>query len=603
MTTKSPRSPSERTVRVVLATTSPLALWSFFRAQACHLREAGFDVHAVSAPGELLDRFHEDTGVPVHAVALRRPIRLWADLRALAQLVALLLRLRPAIVHTHTPKAGLLGMIAARIAGVRRRIYTVNGLVLATRQGWRQRLLAATERIACRLATDVIAVSPSLAAEIRERELCAPGKLRALSHGGSHGVDLQRFDPARWRAQRDLTRERLGIPRDAVVFGYAGRIVRDKGIDDLTAAWRIVRSRHADAHLVVCGAFEDADPIGEETRAALDLDDRVHLTCETGDGMPALYAALDAVVLPTYREGLPNVALEAAAMELPVVATRVTGCVDAVADGETGLLVGPRDVEALSSAMERLAADRELRERMGRNGRRFVAERFEERAVSERLIGMYREARAGMRPGPRRSVCATIFAAVALLALSPILVLTALAVAIVIGRPVLFRQERGGLGGSVFHVYKFRTMTDDRDERGELLADEYRMTRVGRFLRSASLDELPQLWNVVRGDMSLVGPRPLHSRYLARYDDFQKRRHEVRPGITGWAQVHGRNAISWDEKFALDVWYVDNRSFLVDLRVLWKTALKVLHRDGVAQVNHATMPEFLGPSHRTPSTN
>jgi lipopolysaccharide/colanic/teichoic acid biosynthesis glycosyltransferase/glycosyltransferase involved in cell wall biosynthesis len=593
------RSRSEEKARVVVATTSPLALWNFFRAQARHLGEAGFEVHAVSAPGELLERFHRETGVPVHAVAWRRQVAPGADLLALARILALLLRLRPAIVQTHTPKAGLLGMIASRLAGVPRRIYTINGLVLATRRGWRRLLLAAAERISCRLATEVLAVSPSLAAEVAALGLCAPGKLRTLGHGGSHGVDLERFDPARWRGARERTRDRLEIPRDAAVIGYVGRVVRDKGIGDLAAAWRRLRETHPGARLVVCGDFEEHGAIEAGVRAALESDARVHITREAAAGMPAVYAALDVLVLPTYREGLPNVALEAAAMELPVVATRVAGCVDAIADGETGLLVAPGDVEALASALARAIDDAGLRARLGRRARRLVAERFEERAVSARLVAMYRAAGPRSAGAPGLQAGHRFAAALALVALAPVMALTALAVAIFVGRPVLFRQERGGLGGRVFQVYKFRTMTGDRDANGRLLADENRMTRVGRFLRSASLDELPQLFNVLRGEMSLVGPRPLHSRYLDRYDEFQRRRHEVRPGITGWAQVHGRNAISWDEKFALDVWYVDNRSFLLDLRILWKTALKVLRREGVAQASCATMPEFVGSDHKS----
>jgi len=165
---------------------------------------------------------------------------------------------------------------------------------------------------------------------------------------------------------------------------------------------------------------------------------------------------------------------------------------------------------------------------------------------------------------------------------------------LLMGRPALFRQTRIGRGGKPFTFFKFRTMTDARDARGELLPDARRLTRLGRFLRATSLDELPQLWNVLRGDMSLVGPRPLLPQYLPRYDSRQRRRHEVKPGITGWAQINGRNALSWEEKFDLDVWYVDHQSFRLDMKILWLTLLKVLRRDGISQSGHATMPEFMG---------
>ena len=163
-----------------------------------------------------------------------------------------------------------------------------------------------------------------------------------------------------------------------------------------------------------------------------------------------------------------------------------------------------------------------------------------------------------------------------------------------LGSPMLFRQVRPGLHGQPFTMVKFRTMTDERGPDGALLPDAQRLTPFGRFLRASSLDELPELWNVLRGEMSLVGPRPLLMEYLPLYSPEQARRHEVRPGITGWAQVNGRNAISWADKFALDVWYVDHRSFWLDMSILWLTVRKVLVRDGISADGEATMPRFEG---------
>ena len=163
-----------------------------------------------------------------------------------------------------------------------------------------------------------------------------------------------------------------------------------------------------------------------------------------------------------------------------------------------------------------------------------------------------------------------------------------------LGSPVLFRQVRPGLHGKPFTMVKFRTMTDERGPDGALLPDAQRLTPFGRFLRSSSLDELPELWNVLRGEMSLVGPRPVLMEYLPLYTPEQARRHEVRPGITGWAQVNGRNAISWDDKFALDVWYVDHRNLWLDVQSLWRTVRKVLGRDGISAAGEATMSKFTG---------
>ena len=176
--------------------------------------------------------------------------------------------------------------------------------------------------------------------------------------------------------------------------------------------------------------------------------------------------------------------------------------------------------------------------------------------------------------------------------LSPLLVLIEFMVRMRIGTPVLFRQVRPGLRGRSFTIYKFRTMTSERDKNGRLLPDRERLTPLGQFLRKTSMDELPELFNVIKGDMSIVGPRPLLMQYLGRYTPEQARRHEVSPGITGWAQVNGRNAISWENKFKLDVWYVDNWSLWLDVKIVAMTVMKVLKRDGISQDGEATMEEF-----------
>ena len=176
----------------------------------------------------------------------------------------------------------------------------------------------------------------------------------------------------------------------------------------------------------------------------------------------------------------------------------------------------------------------------------------------------------------------------------PLLLILVVVVRFKMGTPVLFFQDRPGLRGRVFRMYKFRTMTDARDAHGKLLPDAERLTAFGKWLRRTSLDELPELLNVIRGEMSLIGPRPLLERYLSRYSPEQARRHEVLPGISGWAQVNGRNAISWEEKFRLDVWYVDHVSLALDMRILRLTAWKVIHREGISAVGEATMPEFTG---------
>ena len=177
---------------------------------------------------------------------------------------------------------------------------------------------------------------------------------------------------------------------------------------------------------------------------------------------------------------------------------------------------------------------------------------------------------------------------------APLMIILALLIRCVLGSPVLFKQERPGLGATRFYIYKFRTMGDKRNVNGDLLIDAERMSRFGQLLRSTSLDELPSLWNVLKGEMSLVGPRPLLMEYLPLYNSVQARRHEVKPGVTGWAQVNGRNAIGWDEKFKLDVWYVDHQSLWLDIKIILLTLKKVFFRDGISAKGEATMPKFTG---------
>jgi len=193
-----------------------------------------------------------------------------------------------------------------------------------------------------------------------------------------------------------------------------------------------------------------------------------------------------------------------------------------------------------------------------------------------------------------KSIVDRMVAAIALIVLLPLIAVIAIVVYVRMGRPVIFSQLRPGVKGSIFTFYKFRTMTNERDAEGNLLSDEQRLTRFGQLLRQTSLDELPQLWNVLKGDMSFVGPRPLLVAYLDRYSAEQTRRHDVMPGITGLAQISGRNALSWEEKFRLDVWYVDHWSLWLDLKILLLTVWKVLQREGISQIGHVTMEEFQG---------
>jgi glycosyltransferase involved in cell wall biosynthesis len=376
-------------VHLLHVTTVPMTL-GFLRGQTGYMQQRGFRVHALSSPGPELGAFAEREGVEVSAVEMSRRITPLRDLLAVGRLVRRLRRIRPAIVHATTPKGGLLGMIAAAVYGAPVRLYHIRGLNLLGATGWKRRLLWAGDWLACRLAHQVLCVSHSVRQEAVKAGVCGPDKIKVLLGGSGNGVDATgRFYPdAEGGSNRRRTRARFGIPDDATVIGFVGRIVRDKGIVELVEAWKELRQAHPELHLLLVGPFEPEDPVPAATEVVLREDPRVHLAGLDWN-TPPLYAAMDIVALPSYREGLPNVPLEAAAMRLPVVATRIPGCVDAVADGSTGVLVPPRDAATLGAALSAYVEDPGLRVRHGTAGRTRVLREFRQELMWEAMHQEY----------------------------------------------------------------------------------------------------------------------------------------------------------------------------------------------------------------------
>lgn len=375
--------------RLIHITTVPHTL-HFLIGQISYMREAGIEIEAISSTDEKLGIFLKQEPIRHHPVTMSRSLSPIRDLAACWRLYRILRQRRPDIVHVHTPKAGLLGMLAACLAGVPVRIHHIHGLRFTTLTGWKRQLVLTCEQAACRMATRVFCVSPSAMTTAIEAGVVAEDQVQVLLNGSINGMDaIGRFDPDQLPADaRAETRERLGIPNDAVVVGFIGRFVTDKGLGELAEAWQTIRVENPNAHLLLVGYFEDQDPLDATLRSQLEQDERVHISGYDPE-TPPLYASMDVFCLPTYREGLPYVLLEASAMRLPIVATRVTGCVDAVEDGITGTLVKPRDSAALATALIRYIEDESLRQWHGTSGRTNVLENFEPQAMWQAVLDEY----------------------------------------------------------------------------------------------------------------------------------------------------------------------------------------------------------------------
>lgn len=372
----------------------------FLRGQVAFLKKRGWEVTVVTSPGAQLAAFGAEEDVRTHAVELVRRISPGRDGRSLLEMSRLLRRLRPDIVHSATPKGGLIGTSGAALARVPRRIYHLRGMLMLTARGMKRHLLSSVERTACRLATSILANSHSLREWAIDAGLCPPEKIRVLASGSGNGVDCdEKFSPERVGDVGRELRGMLGLPPDAPLVGFLGRLVRDKGIIELADAWERVLDVRPGAHLILGGVFEDRDRIPANVRARLESNPSVHLVGFVRD-TPRFFSAVDVVVLPTHREGFPNVLLEAAAMQRPVVATNVMGAVDAVVDGVTGRLTPLGDVRALAAAIVGYLDDASLRLRHGRAGRARVQEEFRRERVWEALADYYDEL-LGSSPRPR----------------------------------------------------------------------------------------------------------------------------------------------------------------------------------------------------------
>jgi glycosyltransferase involved in cell wall biosynthesis len=377
-------------MRIVILTTSPISL-RFVRGIVSRLKEEKVEIHVVASGGQYLEEFAAQFSVETHAIDMRRSISPYLDLRALWKLIQLFQKLRPEIVHAHTPKAGLLGMLASCLTRVPVRIYHLHGLPLLTAKAIRRRILLACDQVACAIASQVYCVSESLRTVVEQLRICRSRKLAVIEKGSIDGVDAAvRFHPRRFSAQeKKQLKCDLGIPPDAKVIGFVGRLVPDKGLEELIGAWKQLRGEFDEVRLLLVGSYEPQNPLSHRVISNIRSDPRVHHV-EFVDEPEQYFSIIDILAFPSYREGFGLVAIEAAAFAIPVVATRIPGCVDAVLDGITGTLVPPQDAPALANALQRYLKEPELVAQHGFSGRQRVLKDFVSATIRETQWQEYR---------------------------------------------------------------------------------------------------------------------------------------------------------------------------------------------------------------------
>lgn len=487
-----------------------------------------------------------------------------SDFRTLAALVALFRRERPDIVLAYTQKPIIYGGLAARIARAPRFYAMQSGLGFTfseeNKNGALRRLVSALYRAGVKRADAVVVFNADDEEEMRRHGIVTDQRVVRVPGSGVDTNDYPHAPP----------------PAGAPVFLVVARLMRDKGHYEFVDAARRLKTRWPQARFQILGPF-DANPASIDAR---DLDawrqeGVVDYLGETDDVRPYL-AASSVFVLPSYhREGLPRSILEAMSTGRAIITTDMPGCRETVEHGVNGFITPPKNADALAGAMERFLTNPSLIVSMGAASRARALSMFDVKLVNAILLktmGLDGSAPArAPRPEAFRRTIDIIAAGAGLVVSAPFIAILFAAVRATMGAPAFFIQERAGRNRRPFHMVKFRTMTNARDAEGRLLSDDARVTRLGRFLRRSRLDELPELWNILRGHMGIVGPRPLLLTSAPNLGAPGDERLSVRPGLTGWAQVNGNTLLSDSRKLALDLWYVRNRSLALDVKIILKT--------------------------------
>lgn len=570
------------------------------------LKAQGNEVIALTPKGADFDKF-APLGIEAIEYSINRgSLNPLSALKTIQEITRILRQTKPDIVHTFMLKPNIYGAFAAYCAGRKCVINSLTGLgSFYIDKSLKSRILRfvieSLNRIAFKIAKKVLFQNRDDLELYVQKGILTQEK--AILIKGS-GIDTQVFAPANqesYHTMRQKLSEELNLPitKDSTLTLMIARAIAHKGVREYYKAAEILKMQNPDSLFLYVGGV-DLGNISSMREEFLRNSSAVVYLGQRND-IRELIGACDLFVLPSYREGIPRTLLEAGSMAKPLITTNAVGCREVVENGKNGFLVSIGDANALAQRIAQLSKNKDLQARFGQASREKVCAEFSTETIVQSYLSLYRSVLDSKQSSPHRiykdlikPILDISLGALLLALFSPILLLTALLIRIKLGSPVFFTQERPGKEGKIFKIYKFRTMNNARDKKGELLPDEVRLTHFGKLIRKSSLDELPQLFNVLKGEMSFVGPRPLLVEYLPLYSKEQARRHEVKPGITGWAQINGRNAISWEEKFALDVWYVNHLSFWLDCKILWRTFYKVLKRKDTHSHTSVTMEKFKG---------
>ena len=379
--------------KLIRITTVPLSLKVLLKGQLRFMASNGFDVKGVSSEGEELKEVHENEGIAVEAITMSRKITPFQDLKSLWEMWNFLRKEKPQIVHTHTPKAGIIGMLAARLAGVPHRLHTVAGLPLMEATGTKRKILNFVERLTYSSATRVYPNSKGLYDFILQNNFTQSNKLKIIANGSSNGIDTTFFSPDQvTEIERVTLREKLSIQPDDFVFVFVGRIVSDKGINELIKAFselQTVENKPTGIKLLLVGGLEnDLDPLNPETLAEINQNKDI-ISVGFQQDVRSFFAIADALVFPSYREGFPNVVMQAGAMGLPSIVSDINGCNEIIIEGENGLIIPPKNVEKLKEKMLTLAKDKNLYTKLKGNSRRMIENRYEQSVVWNALLEEY----------------------------------------------------------------------------------------------------------------------------------------------------------------------------------------------------------------------